>query len=144
MDETPNLEELSAIVLHTAFGLHRDLGPGLLESAYEAILAKLLQDQGLPVARQTMIPINFAGLILDEGFRADLIVAKILVVELKSVDRLVDVHYKQLLTCLKLMHLPLGLLINFGGATFKENVKRIANHHHDFTASRLRIHQAPT
>jgi GxxExxY protein len=143
MDETPNLEELSAIVLNTAYGLHRDLGPGLLESAYEAILAKLLQDQGLSVARQTMIPINFAGLILDEGFRADLIVGKRLVVELKSVDRLVDVHYKQLLTYLKLMHLPLGLLINFGGATFKENVKRIANHHQDSTSSRLRIHQAP-
>src|SRR3954462_15426253 len=97
-----NIEELSAYVVDAAFRLHRDLGPGLLESAYEAILAKLLQDQGLAVARQTMIPINFAGLILDEGFRADLIVGEMLVLELKSVDRLVDVHYKQLLTYLKL------------------------------------------
>ena len=134
-----NVEELSTIVVDAAFHLHRDLGPGLLESVYEAVLAKLLQDRGLHVARQMPVPIEFAGLRLDEGFRADLVIDGRLVIELKSVENLAPVHPKQLLTYLRLMRLPLGLLINFGAATFKEGIKRIANHHHDFASSRLRV-----
>ena len=138
-----NTEELSAVVVDTAFHLHRDLGPGLLESVYEAVLAKLLQDRGLAVARQMPVPVEFAGLSFDEGFRADLVVDHRLVVELKSVERLMPVHHKQLLTYLRLMHLPLGLLINFNANSFKEGVQRIVSQHQDFTASRLRIHQTP-
>lgn len=136
-----NVEQLSAVVIDAAFHLHRDLGPGLLESVYEAVLAKLLRDRGLAVARQTIVPIEFAGVRLDEGFRADLVVENALVVELKSVESLAPVHHKQVLTYLRLMHLPLGLLINFGAATFKEGVKRIVNNHHDFAASRLRVNR---
>ncbi len=136
-----NVEELSAVVVDTAFHLHRDLGPGLLESVYEVILARLLQDLGLHVARQLPVPIEFAGLHLDEGFRADLVVEGRLVIELKSVEHLAPVHPKQLLTYLRLMQLPVGLLINFGAGTFKEGIKRIANDHHDFASSRLRVNQ---
>jgi len=136
-----NEEELSAVVVDAAFHLHRNLGPGLLESVYEAVLAKVLQDRGLRVARQLPVPIEFAGIRLDEGFRADLVIEGRLVVELKSVEHFAPVHPKQLLTYLRLMRLPLGLLINFGAGTFKEGIKRIANHHHDFAASRLRVNQ---
>lgn len=115
-----NAEELSAVVVDTAFHLHRELGPGLLESVYEAVLARLLRDRGLHVARQIPVPIEFAGLRLDEGFRADLVIEGRLVIELKSVESLAPVHPKQLLTYLRLMRRPLGLLINFGAATFKE------------------------
>jgi GxxExxY protein len=132
-----NVEQLSAVVVDAAFKLHRDLGPGLLESVYEATLAKRLEDHGLSVERQQAIPIEFDGLRLDEGFRADLVVNGCMVVELKSVEQLAAVHYKQLLTYLRLMHLPLGLLINFGAASFKEGVKRIVNNHQDLTMSRL-------
>jgi iron complex transport system substrate-binding protein len=138
-----NSEELSAVVIDAAFHLHCDLGPGLLESVYEAVLMKLLQDRGLAVTRQQPVPVEFAGIRLDEGFRADLVVENNLVVELKSVEKLVPVHAKQLLTYLRLMHQPLGLLINFGAGTFKEGVQRIVNHHWDFRSSRLRINQPP-
>ena len=136
-----NVEQLSAVVVDTAFHLHCDLGPGLLESVYEAVLARLLQDRGLSVVRQQPVPIEFAGLRLEEGFRADLVVDGALVIELKSVEQFAPVHAKQLLTYLRLMHLPLGLLINFGAATFKDGVKRVVNSHRDFAASRLRVNQ---
>lgn len=137
-----NVEELSAELVDTAFHLHKDLGPGLLESVYEIILAKLLEQRGLRVERQKPIPINFQGIRFDEGFRADLLIEDRLLVELKSVEHLAPVHSKQVLTYLRLLNLPLGLLINFGSATFKEGIKRIVNNHQDFAASRLRVNQA--
>lgn len=136
-----NVEELSAIVVDTAFHLHKDLGPGLLESVYEAILATLLAEEGLAVQRQEPIPIHFAGIHFNEGFRADLVVENTLIIELKSVESLNPLHGKQLLTYLRLMNLPLGLLINFGASTFKEGIKRVVNNHHNFSSSSLRIHQ---
>jgi len=136
-----NVEEMSAIVVDAAFHLHRDLGPGLLESVYEVVLAKILRDRGLAVERQKPVPIEFAGLSFDEGFRADLVVEGCLVIELKSVEKISPVHGKQLLTYLRLMHLPLGLLINFGAPIFKEGIRRIVNNHKDFTSSRLRVNQ---
>jgi iron complex transport system substrate-binding protein len=139
-----NVEELSAVVVDAAFHLYRDLGPGLFESVYEAVLARLLQDRGRSVVRQQPVPIEFAGLRLDEGFRADLIVDDALVIELKSVEQFAPVHAKQLLTHLRLMPLPLGLLINFGAPTFKDGVKRVVNNHRDFAASRLRVNQIGT
>jgi iron complex transport system substrate-binding protein len=87
------------------------------------------------------VPNHFAGLRLDEGFRADLVIERRLVVELKSIEHLAPVHPKQLLTYFRLMHVPLGLLINFGAGTFKEGIKRIANNHRDFASSRLRVNQ---
>lgn len=134
-------EELSRIVVDCAFRMHVEIGPGLLESVYEAVLEKLLLEKSLKVDRQKAIPIEVMGLSFNEGFRADLIVEGILLVELKSVEKLAPVHSKQVLTYLHLLNLPLGLLINFGAATFKEGCKRIVNGQQDFVSSCLRVNQ---
>lgn len=123
----PEIEALARLAVDAGFQIHSRLGPGLLESAYEAILADKLVRNGLKVQRQTLIPIVFDDVRLDEGFRADLIIEGKLLIELKSVERLSAVHGKQVLTYLRLLNLPLGLLMNFGAATFKEGIKRIAN-----------------
>ncbi len=138
-EPTMNIEELSAIVVDSAFHLHKDLGPGLLESVYEAVLARMLEQRGLRVERQHVVAFDFHGMHFEEGLRVDLLVHGSLVVELKSVENLAPVHAKQLLTYLRLLDLRLGLLINFGAATFKEGIKRVVNDHHDFAASRLRV-----
>lgn len=136
-------EELSRIVVDCAYRMHVEIGPGLLESVYEAVLEKLLREKGLTVARQKSIPVELMGLRLDEGFRADLIVDDLLLIELKSVEKLAPVHAKQVLTYLRLLNLPLGLLINFGAATFKEGCQRIVNGKQDFVSSCLRVNQKP-
>ena len=136
-----NIEEISAKVVDTAFHLHRDMGPGLLESVYETVLAALLKEDGVCVARQHPIPFTFGGITFEEGFRADLLVGERLIVELKSVESLMPVHAKQLLTYLRLAKLPLGLLINFGAPVFRDGIKRIVNNHHDLGASLLRINR---
>ena len=124
-----DVEEISAIVVDTALKLHRDLGPGLQESVYESVLSKMLEQRGLLVERQKPIPIRYQGVELDEGFRLDLLVNGQLIVELKSVENIHPVHPKQLLTYLRLMNLPLGLLINFGAPLLKDGLKRIVNNH---------------
>ncbi|KTE21107.1 Fe3+ hydroxamate ABC transporter substrate-binding protein [Sphingopyxis sp. H050] len=124
-----DIEGLASIVVDCGFHLHKNLGPGLLESVYEAILSDQLTRRGLLVERQAPIPIRYDGVELPEGFRADLLIEKCLLIELKSVERLSPLHGKQVLTYLRLLNLPLGLLINFGGETFKEGVRRIANNH---------------
>ena len=130
------------MVVDAAFQLHKELGPGLLESVYEVVLAKMLAERGLRVERQSPVPIVFHGCRFEEGFRADLIVEGKLLIELKSVEFLQPVHGKQVLTYLRLLDLRMGLLINFGAATFKEGVKRIVNSHQDFASSRLRVNQS--
>ncbi len=122
-----NENEIAKRVLDAAFIIHRELGPGLLETVYEVILAKKLTDMGLAVERQVPVPIRFEGIIFDEGFRADLIVERKVIIELKSVERLALVHSKQLLTYLRLRGCRLGLLINFGEVLLKDGIKRIAN-----------------
>lgn len=134
-----DVEEVSAVVVDAALQLHRDLGPGLLESVYEAVLAKMLEEEGLPVERQKPVPIHYRGIEISEGFRLDLLVDNQLIVELKSVEKIHPVHPKQLLTYLRLMDLPLGLLINFGAPLLKEGLKRIVNNHTNFASSRLRV-----
>ena len=119
--------ELAAKVMDASFLIHRELGPGLLESVYEAVLAKLLAEKGLFIERQVAVPVMFQGLTFDEGFRADLIVENKLIIELKSVERLQPVHSKQLLTYLRLTDCKLGLLINFGDNLLKDGIKRVAN-----------------
>lgn len=99
----------------------------MLESAYEALLAQLLLQQGLQVERQKPVSFTYGGVRLDDAFRVDLLVEGQLLVELKSVEKLAPVHSKQVLTYLRLMNLPLGLLMNFGAATFKEGIHRILN-----------------
>jgi iron complex transport system substrate-binding protein len=140
--EASRSEEISAIVVDCAYKLHVEAGPGLLESVYEVVLAKMLEERGLRLRRQVAVPIKLMGLKFDEGFRADLIVEDILLIELNSVENFAPVHAKQVLTYLRLMNLPLGLLINFGLVTFKEGVKRILNGPQTFVASRLRVNQS--
>jgi len=119
--------EIASLVMDSAFLIHRELGPGLLESVYEIVLARHLTDKGLAVERQIPVPIRFQEMIFDEGFRADLFVEKKVIVELKSVERLQPVHSKQLLTYLRLTGCRLGLLINFGENLMKDGFKRVAN-----------------
>jgi GxxExxY protein len=123
------LEAVARIVIDCGYRLHRDLGPGLLESVYEILLAEYLREAGLSVDRQVPVPINFKGVIIDNAFRADLVVERRLLVELKSIERIASIHGKQVLTYLRLMDLPLGLLINFGQALFKDGVRRIGNNY---------------
>jgi GxxExxY protein len=115
-------------VIGAAIAVHRTLGPGLLESVYEVCLAQELSEQRIPFETQKAIPIRYRGLVLDAGIRLDLLVAGELVVELKSVDRLLDVHSAQLLTYLKLGNYPLGLLINFNVPLLKNGIRRIVHH----------------
>lgn len=119
--------EIARLVVDASFHIHTRIGPGLLESVYEAILAKDLVARGLRVDRQVGIPIVFDGVSFDEGFRADLIVNEKVIVELKSVEQLSPVHAKQLLTYLRLTDLRLGLLINFGASLIKDGIKRVVN-----------------
>jgi len=135
----PNVEEISAIVVDCGYKLHVEAGPGLLESVYEVVLARMLEGRGLAVKRQVPVPIELMGLKFDEGFRADLLVENRFLIELKSVERLLPVHSKQVLTYLRLLNLPLGLLINYGAPTFKDGVHRIVNQHQDVVCSRLRV-----
>ena len=122
-----DVERIASLAVDCGFRIHERLGPGLLESVYEAVLAQSLARHGLLVERQKLIPIRYDGLMIDEGFRADLLVDGRLLIELKCVERFALVHTKQLLTYLRLMDLPLGLLMNFGAATFREGIKRVAN-----------------
>ena len=136
-----DVEELSSVVVDCGYRLHVEAGPGLLESVYEVVLTRMLEERGLRVRRQVPVPIEMMGLKFDEGFRADIIVEDALLIELKSVENLSSVHLKQVLTYLRLLKMPLGLLINFGSAAFKDGVKRIVNNHRDITSSRLRLNQ---
>ena len=137
--KTPEI--LSQIVVDCAYKLHVEAGPGLLETVYEVVLCKNLEARGLSVQRQVPVPINLMGVCFDEGFRADIVVEGKLIIELKSIERLAPVHSKQLLTYLRLMNLPLGLLINYGANTFKEGCKRIVNGEQSLKESTLRINQ---
>jgi GxxExxY protein len=122
-----NENHVAKIALDAAFAIHTKLGPGLLESVYEAVLAYELAKRGVVVRRQVPIPIRYEALCFEEGFRADLLVDECVVVELKSVEALVPVHGKQVLTQLRLSGHRLGLLINFGAVHLKDGIKRIAN-----------------
>lgn len=119
--------EIATIVVDACFQIHKGLGPGLLESVYEAVLSRDLELRGLRVRRQVLVPITWHGVTFTEAFRADLIVEDKLIVELKSVERLAPVHGKQLLTYLRLTNMRLGLLANFGAARMKEGLQRVVN-----------------
>jgi GxxExxY protein len=114
-------------VVDAAFKLHTSLGPGLLESVYEVVLAHELQARGFSVERQKAIPLVYNNITFEEGFRADILVNRKVLVEIKSIEELGPVHSKQVLTYLRLTHLKLGLLINFGAPYFKDGVERIIN-----------------
>jgi iron complex transport system substrate-binding protein len=121
------LDEVTGQIVDAALRIHRDLGPGLLESVYEATLARALERRGLHVRRQHAFSLTYDGLHFDEAFRVDLLVEDQVIVELKSVEKVAPVHGKQLLTYLKLTDRRVGLLINFGAGTLKEGLHRILN-----------------
>lgn len=120
-------DELTKAVVDEAFHLHKDLGPGLLESVYCTLLAHRLTRRGLKVEREKQILFEYDGIRFDQGFRVDLLVESRIVVELKSVEQLHPSAFKQTLTYLRLMNLRVGLLINFGAPLFKQGVRRIVN-----------------
>ncbi|HVR91194.1 MAG TPA: GxxExxY protein [Novosphingobium sp.] len=124
-----DVDAISADVVTAAIRIHRELGPGLLESVYEIVLAAMLERMGYKVERQVPVDIQFDGLSFTAAFRVDLLIDGCFVVEIKSVERLSGAHAKQLLTYLRLLKQPLGLLLNFAGETMKEGIKRLVNDH---------------
>lgn len=145
MERNLEIDEITGQVVDGAFKLHMRLGPGLLESVYELVLARELERRGFNVERQKPVSFEFDGLRFDEAFRVDLLIERCVVVELKSVETLAPVHSKQVLTYLRLLNLPVGLLINFGAATMKEGLHRIVNNYQPSSSapSRLRVNQRP-
>ena len=125
--EMREINDITHEIVDAAYHVHTRLGPGLLESVYEVVLEKALERRGFSARRQTPIAFEYEGIVIDEGFRVDLLVDERVVVELKSVEKLAPVHAKQLLTYLRLMDLRVGLLINFGAPTAKEGIQRIVN-----------------
>ena len=119
--------EIAKIIVNTCYEIHTTVGPGLFESVYEEILDFELRQQGLLVERQAKIPILWKGIPLGDAFKADLIVNHKVIVELKSVESLAQLHFKQLLTYLKLTDLKLGILVNFNSSLIRDGIKRVVN-----------------
>lgn len=123
------LEDLARICVDCGFQIHTQIGPGLLESAYEALMAEALRQSGLAVKRQVPVPLVYKGVVVDNAFKIDLLVEESLIIELKSVEKIAPVHGKQVMTYLRLTDLRLGLLMNFGQALFKDGVRHVVNDH---------------
>jgi iron complex transport system substrate-binding protein len=140
---TKILDDITGEIVDAAYKLHTGLGPGLLESVYEAVLSRDLQRRGLQIERQRPVSFEYEGLHFSDGLRIDLIVESQVVVEIKSVERLLPVHPRQLLTYLRLMKLQVGLLINFGAPTLKEGLHRIVNGLAPAASPRLRVNRTP-
>ena len=121
------LEQLVTSVLNCGLQLHREIGPGLLESVYEQVLADRLEALGWKVDRQQPVNIVIDGKTYPEAFRFDLLVNAQLLIEVKSIERMGPIHVSQTLTYIRLMNLPLGLLLNFGNETFKQGIRRVVN-----------------
>lgn len=121
------INDISGLIVDQAIHIHRALGPGLLESVYHRILAYELRKAGLQVETEVPIPVSWDGNVIDDSFRADLIVNGLVLVELKSVEKTSPLHRKQTITYIKLADLPLGLLINFGSELLKNDIHRLAN-----------------
>ena len=122
-----DVEMIARKAVERGLFIHRALGPGLLESVYEAVLATGLTREGLKVERQKLVPMQFEGITYPESFRLDLVVEGTLIIEVKSTERNLPVYSKQLLTYLRLTEQPVGLLMNFGYPTFREGLRRIVN-----------------
>ncbi|KWV95256.1 GxxExxY protein [Erythrobacter sp. AP23] len=121
------IDEISGTVIDECIALHRELGPGLFESIYEAVLAGRLEKRGFRVARQVPVPVEIDGQLFDPAFRVDILVENRLVLEVKAVERLSQSHIRQILTYLRLLKQPVGLLLNFSHATMKDGIRRVAN-----------------
>ena len=119
--------EIGTLVVEAAIAVHRELGPGLLETVYEVVLARELCERGLKVDRQVPVPIRYKDISFDEGFRADLVVEGKVILELKSVERVMAAHKKQVQTYLRLTGCKLGYLLNFGQDVMKTGITRCVN-----------------
>jgi iron complex transport system substrate-binding protein len=135
------LDDITGAIVDASVKIHQNLGPGLLENVYEVVLARVLARRGFSVQRQKVVRFEYEGMVFEEGLRLDLLVEDRVIVELKSVEKLAPVHSKQVLTYLRLMNLPVGLLINFGAATLKEGLHRIVNNLPLSASPRLRVNQ---
>ena len=130
-----SIDDISGEVIGVAMNIHRDLGPGMFETVYETVLAGKLASMGYKVDRQLPVGIKFEDLHFPAAFKVDLLIDSRLVVEIKATDHVTAAHCKQLLTYLRLMKLPVGLILNFNGATLKEGVRRVVNDHNDSASS---------
>jgi GxxExxY protein len=135
--ETQSFNELTERVIGACIEIHRALGPGLLESAYEECLCYELSQAGIKFERQKPLPVHYKDVKLDCGYRLDLVVEGKIIIELKAVESLLPIHEAQLLTYLKLSGLTLGLLINFNVVMLKQGIKRIVNNFQDSASPRL-------
>jgi GxxExxY protein len=127
-NSTNQIDRIAKEVVDAAFKVHSNLGPGLLESAYEACLAHELTKRGYRVERQKAQPVIYEGLEIEVGYRLDLLVEDLIIIELKAVEQLAPIHQAQLLTYLKLSSKQLGFLVNFNVPLIKDGIRRIANH----------------
>lgn len=123
------IDDITDAVIEESIGIHRELGPGLFESVYETVLAGRLEARGLKVSRQVPVPITFDNHVFEVAFKVDILVEDRLVLEIKAVESISKAHAKQLITYLRLLKQPVGLLLNFSGATMKEGIRRIVNNH---------------
>jgi iron complex transport system substrate-binding protein len=135
------LDEITSQIIDSAIGIHRALGPGLLESVYEIVLARDLARRGFDIEKQKSVSFDYDGLRFEDAFRVDLLIQGCVAVEIKSVEKIHPVHSKQVLTYLRLLRLPLGLLINFGAPTLKQGLHRVVNGLPSSASSRLRVNQ---
>ena len=137
------LDDITGAIVDASIGIHRGLGPGLLEIVYAVVLASALERRGLRVERERPISFTYDGILFEHGFRADLVVEERVIVEVKSIERLARVHPKQLLTYLRLTNLRVGLLLNFGAPLMRDGVKRIVNDLPPSASPRLRVNKSP-
>ena len=131
-------ERLASAAIDVAVRIHQRLGPGLLESVYETLLCEHMRRAGYGVERQKPVGFEMDGVRIADAFRLDLLIEGVLIIEVKSVDRLIPVHTKQLLTYLRLLDLRLGLLMNFNQETLRDGLRRVVNGPSSFVPSRLR------
>lgn len=121
------IERMATVAVDASFAVHTELGPGLLESAYEACFARELELRGISYQRQLPVPLNYKGKLIEVGFRADIVIGGKLLIELKAVEQVIPVHKAQVITYLKILKLPLGLLINFNEVLIKDGIQRVLN-----------------
>lgn len=130
MQRQPDIETLVKITFDLGMSIHQDVGPGLIESVYERVLADRLQQLGIQVSRQQPVHVDIYGKKYEDAFRYDLLLNDLLLVEIKSLEKLGPLHRKQVLTYIRLMNLPFGLLLNFGCVMFKDGMQRVVNDKH--------------
>ena len=125
----PEIERLPTLAVDAAFAVHTELGPGLLESAYQACFVHELGLRGVAYQKELPVPLNYKGIRIEVGFRADVVIEQKLLIELKAVEQVLPIHKAQVITYLKLMHLPLGLTFNFNEVLIKHGIQRVLNLH---------------